>query len=133
MNPLRRLLIAVGLVKLVTPARAQDLARSKALNDGVRADLLKSGDDGKTPRDVNHYFYKLDRGDAANPASVSDYLTKCGLSLSATEPEVGFVGNCTSEVASRAFDMQTAKFDTDMAGFGWSYDGWECAVVHPAA
>ncbi|MDZ4310656.1 MAG: ribonuclease E inhibitor RraB [Cypionkella sp.] len=133
MNVLRRLLIAVGLGKLVAPARAEGWVGTKVANDQVRDQLLKLGDDGTAIRNVRHFFYRGSADGAASVVDVTGYLAQLELAISDTEVAEGLIAEHTSEVASASFDALTLRFVNDTLGMGWQYDGWECAVVHPAA
>jgi hypothetical protein len=96
-------------------------------NDSVRKALWEHGDDGALPRHTLHFVYP--QGDDAAPAErIVAYFEDAGLTIGEGRHEDSVVAEHHREVASRDLDALTAQFSADMAGFGWKYDGWECAV-----
>ena len=133
MSLLRRLLMAVGLAKPAAAARAQGGVGTKDGNDRVRGQLLKLGDDGTAIRHVRHFFYRPGGEGSAAVVDVRGHLAQFGMAISDTEAADGLIAEHQSEVASASFDALTLRFVTEALGMGWEYDGWECAVAHPAA
>ena len=99
-----------------------------AKNQGVRRALQKFGDDGTLPRHTLHYAYP-GKGEAAPQQEIFAYFEATGLTTSEAAADGGVVAEHEREVASSEFDALTERFGADLAGFGWKYDGWECAVA----
>jgi len=97
-------------------------------NDKLRAALAREGDDGTAPRHVLHFVWP-EPGGEKHATVVLDYLVAKGLSVDPGKANKGYIGEETREVASAGFDTRTAELKTATQGWGWAYDGWECAVI----
>ncbi len=97
-------------------------------NDRIRAVLKASGDDGTAIRQVVHYAYP-EAEDAVSTQDVRDTLSWIAPNVVQTADGAGLRLEQEREVASEAFDAMTEQFKRDLAAIGWSYDGWDCAVV----
>ena len=97
-------------------------------NDRIRAALRASGDDGTAIRQVVHYAYP-EAEDAVAVDDVRDTLAWIAPRVVRMADGAGLRLEQEREVASEAFDAMTEQFKRDLAAIGWSYDGWECAVV----
>lgn len=107
----------------------ENIARQKARSDMVRAALLRAGDDGTAIRHVAHYAFPditgRPVGDDAFRAALADRQFTIGYNATGE----GMVLQQHREVASAGFDALIAELQVTMAGIGWEYDGWECAVA----
>lgn len=102
--------------------------RRLAANDKVRAALMEHGDNGARVRHVIHFAYPVDGGSPATKSAVKAALSDGAFEFTETADSVGVVFEHYREVASREFDDLTLDLEQIMAGRGWTYDGWECAV-----
>lgn len=99
-----------------------------AINDRVRAALAAEGDDGTRIRHVIHFAYPLEGGGHDQQAA-RDLVVWTGCEFTETDDSSGIVFEHMREVASDDFDRATERLARDLASIGWTYDGWECAVV----
>ncbi|MGV6849003.1 MAG: hypothetical protein ACWA5A_11560 [Marinibacterium sp.] len=97
-------------------------------NDKVRKALLAEGDNGTAVRHVIHFAYPV-AGDAGNKARAQELVAWIAPRFTQTADSPGIVFEQEREVASADFDAMTERFQTDLAGIGWTYDGFECAVA----
>ena len=97
-------------------------------NDRLRAALLDQGDDGRAIRFVTHYAYPATE-DAAGMKDARDAVSWIAPKCRRTEDGTGLRFVHEREVASGEFDEMTETFERDFEAIGWSYDGWDCAVV----
>ena len=96
----------------------------------VRAQLKKLGDNGATTRHVIHYAYPQDGADLSLRDALIEHLRADGYEVKDAVHDRGLVLEHYREVASDAFDAMTVELSRRFAEMGWTYDGWECAVVN---
>lgn len=120
----------MALVNLFRKKR-RPLTGSPAANDSVRARLAEYGDDGSTVRHILHYAYPERQSDLAYRRALVEALIARGYSVSDAAVGGGVVLEHFHSVAPDFFDILTAELSAWFAERGWSYDGWECEVVHP--
>jgi hypothetical protein len=100
-----------------------------ASNDLVRAQLKKMGDEGVEVRHVVHYAYPKKGADLSSRKAMIEHLKTEGYEVKDAAQEDGGVLEHYRSVAGADFDRVTVGLSNWFAGKGWSYDGWECAVV----
>lgn len=101
------------------------------INDLVRKQLRKYGDDGTRPRHVIHFAYPAESSTPLSKADVKSSLADLAVTFTETEDSEGVVFEHEREVASADFDDLTTRLSERFAAMGWKYDGWECAVEEP--
>ena len=101
----------------------------RAGNDQVRKQLITMGDDGVEPRHVIHYFFARRWTLKRSPRQdIIDYVTELGFTVQdSTKNCVMF--DTTSAIVGEEFDQLTDDLYAFGQTNGWTYDGWECAVV----
>lgn len=111
--------------------RAKPVSRigDPAANALVRNELRKSGDNGRVPRHVLHYAYPDMTAKPVPAATVEAFLRGFNLLVKPTAYEGGLIAEHQSAVAGASFDKLTSTSAAALRGMGWTYDGWECAVV----
>jgi len=99
-------------------------------NNLVRAQLKKMKDDGAKTRHVIHYAYPQNGADLSLRDAMIEHLRADGYDVKDAVQDHGLVLEHYREVASGAFDAVTGDLSRWFAEMGWTYDGWECAVVN---
>lgn len=132
---LKFLLLILALCATPSTGLAQGLEDEAAYNDTVRVLLIKEGDDGLTPREVQHWAYPaLGREDQAAPIDqVLDGVRSLGYEAVPSEQLGGVTFIHLVAVAGSSFDEVTLELRAYFASKGWEYDGWESVVVRKEA
>ena len=98
-------------------------------NDHVRAQLKKMGDEGVEVRHVVHYAYPKKGADLSSREAMIEHLRAEGYEVKDAAQESGLVLEHYRSVADAEFDRVTDGLSSWFTDKGWSYDGWECALV----
>lgn len=97
-----------------------------ARNDKVRQALASHGDNGAAARHVMHFLFERDGRHSRTEAA--DELRALGFEVDLSKTESGLIAEEHREVASTDFDSLTQALSDLAEGWGWTYDGFECAV-----
>lgn len=132
---LKSLLLILALFVAPSIGRAQSLSDEAAYNDVVRVLLIKEGDDGLTPRVVQHWAYPaLGKEDQAAPIDeVIDGVGELGYEATPSNQLGGVTFTHVVSVYGPKFDAITLELRAYFASKGWEYDGWESVVVRKEA
>jgi len=99
-------------------------------NEPVRADLRRYGDDGKTPRLIDHYAYFPSR---EGQAAYRDFVLSRGYKIEREDIDADDRGQLPiffSKIqAPVAIDKETAFLGARAVNLGGEYDGWETDLV----
>jgi len=118
------------LNSLVSKFRKPLLIGSAQANQLVLDQLAEQGDDGTQDRHVRHTTFPL-RGveGVAGRDRIVDLFARIGLDVSETQYRDGILGEHDAAVATEDFNELTDGLRIELAGMGWEYEGWECAVL----
>ena len=104
----------------------------RAGNDEVRAQLAAMGDDGVAPRHCIHYFFARRWTLKRSPRQdVIEYVKELGFTVQDSDKNC-VMFDTTSTVVGEEFDQLTDDLHAFGQTNGWTYDGWECAVIGPS-
>ena len=112
--------------RFVPPTEAT-IALERQRNDDVRRLNLASGDNGSTPRSVDHFAYP--KHPQADFGALSKRMEALGFGSRTTDDGSGLIFSRTTPIAGEKFDRLTATINVMMEDFGWQYDGWETPIV----
>jgi hypothetical protein len=93
------------------------------LDDLIRLELLKEGDDGTTPRPTIFFFY------GGNFKNLGFAAKKTGYYVRSTAQADGVILETTTAVDAASFAPHAAQMEKWAKQFGCEYDNWECEVV----
>jgi hypothetical protein len=102
-------------------------------NDPVRQVLASHGDNGTAVRHVVHYAYPKKGADLSGRPRLIEDLKARGFQVSDAVHDSGLVFEHHRSVAANDFDAFTDELEEWFGAAGWTYDGWECAMVLPEA
>jgi hypothetical protein len=108
------------------PNRQPSAARDEA-NQKVRKALAEYGDNGEASRHVIHFFFETD-GARIQRSDAAVELRSLGFEVDLEKSVSGLLAEEWREVASEDFDSLTQALSDLAEGWGWTYDGFECAV-----
>ena len=124
------LIAIVGFLAMALPVNGQTAAEERTYNDQVRNALLKEGDNGLVPREVQHWAYPAQNGSIA-PSSIKAIIADLQSYGFAAEraKNSGVSLRHVTAVKGKKFDEMTMSLRAYFASKGWRYDGWETFVI----
>ena len=114
-------------VTLAGGASAQSGVDQAEANNSVRAQLAEEGDDGRTPRAVEHWAYPVS-SKSGSTSQLRKLLKNLGFHVDDAN-NGGLRFSHVTAVAGTDFDALTTRLTNLMIENGWEYDGWETVVV----
>ena len=122
--------IVLCVFGVFSSAIAVDAAdRQKPLNDSVRAQLARQGDNGKTPREVDHFAYPDPFRKSAQRLVVKEWLEQNSFAKVESVNAGGLHFVRETAVAGQGFDKLTQDLADHLEKLGWEYDGWGTVAV----
>ncbi len=127
----RGMLAASGAAMILLRSGFAAWAQSEtAANDALRGQLRSFGDDGRTPRWVDHWAYPNPAAPAkpTGRKAVTEALRRAGYTVDKA-PAGGLTFGREAAVAGKDFDRECEQLAAFFRGEGWYYDGWESVLV----